>query len=133
VREIAWKAQCRLSARYRALTRKGKLKTVAVTAVAREPSALILAINRQNLHPPAGAREKGFPGKRRAVTILFMEPTPGQRSGDVTYRATAGAKPRQGNSSFLLCGRSQDRRPIADTGQPQTNIRTCGSNPRIRA
>jgi len=36
VREIAWKAQCRLSARYRALTRRGKLKTVAVTAVARE-------------------------------------------------------------------------------------------------
>jgi hypothetical protein len=36
VREIAWKAQCRLSARYRALTRKDKLKTVAVTAVARE-------------------------------------------------------------------------------------------------
>ena len=32
----SWKAQCRLSARYRALTRKGKLKTVAVTAVARE-------------------------------------------------------------------------------------------------
>jgi hypothetical protein len=39
VREIAWKAQCRLSARYRALTRKGKLKTVAVTAVARELKA----------------------------------------------------------------------------------------------
>ena len=39
VREIAWKAQCRLSARYRALIRKGKLKTVAVTAVARELSA----------------------------------------------------------------------------------------------
>lgn len=47
VREIAWKAQCRLCARYRALTRKGKLKTVAVTAVARELSAFIWAINRQ--------------------------------------------------------------------------------------
>jgi transposase len=47
VREIAWKAQCRLSARYRALTRKGKLKTVAVTAVARELSAFIWAINRE--------------------------------------------------------------------------------------
>jgi hypothetical protein len=50
VREIAWKAQCRLSARYRALTRKGKLKTVAVTAVARELSAFIWAINRQVAH-----------------------------------------------------------------------------------
>jgi transposase len=47
VREIAWKAQCRLSARYRALTRKGKLATVAVTAVARELAAFIWAINRE--------------------------------------------------------------------------------------
>jgi len=51
VREVAWKAQCRLSARYRALTRKGKLKTVAVTAVARELSAFIWAINRQIANP----------------------------------------------------------------------------------
>jgi transposase len=36
VREIAWKAQCRLSARYRTLIRRGKLKSVAITAVARE-------------------------------------------------------------------------------------------------
>ena len=56
VREIAWKAQCRLSARYRALTRKGKLKTVAVTAVARELSAFIWAINRQIANPRAVAR-----------------------------------------------------------------------------
>ena len=56
VREIAWKAQCRLSARYRALIRKGKLKTVAVTAVARELSAFIWAINRQVANPGAAAR-----------------------------------------------------------------------------
>jgi hypothetical protein len=36
VREIAWKAQHRLCGRYRALIRKGKLKTVVVTAIARE-------------------------------------------------------------------------------------------------
>jgi transposase len=47
VREIAWKAQCRLAARYRTLTRKGKLPAVAVTAVARELSAFIWAINRE--------------------------------------------------------------------------------------
>jgi transposase len=47
VREIAWKAQCRLSARYRALIRKGKLKNVAVTAVARELAAFIWAISRE--------------------------------------------------------------------------------------
>jgi transposase len=47
VREIAWKAQCRLSARYRALIRRGKLKNVAVTAVARELAAFIWAIGRE--------------------------------------------------------------------------------------
>jgi transposase len=46
-REIAWKAQCRLSARYRALTRRGKLKTIAVTAVARELAGFIWAIGRE--------------------------------------------------------------------------------------
>jgi transposase len=47
VREIAWKAQCRLSARYRALTRRGKLKNVAITAVARELAGFIWAISRE--------------------------------------------------------------------------------------
>jgi transposase len=47
VREIAWKAQCRLNRRYRALTRRGKLKTVAITAVARELAGFIWAIGRE--------------------------------------------------------------------------------------
>jgi transposase len=47
VREIAWKAQHRLYTRYRALTRRGKLKTVAVTAVARELAGFIWAISRE--------------------------------------------------------------------------------------
>jgi transposase len=36
VREIAWKAQTRLTARYRALTARGKKTTVVCTAIARE-------------------------------------------------------------------------------------------------
>jgi transposase len=55
-REIAWKAQCRLTARYRALTRKGKPKTVAVTAVARELAGFIWAINREVTMARAAAR-----------------------------------------------------------------------------
>jgi transposase len=47
VREIAWKAQYRLHRRYRALIRRGKLKTVAVTAVARELAGFIWAVGRQ--------------------------------------------------------------------------------------
>jgi transposase len=46
VREIAWKAQHRLTARYRALTRNGKKPTVVVTAIARELSGFVWAINR---------------------------------------------------------------------------------------
>jgi transposase len=47
VREIAWKAQCRLHRRYRALIHRGKLKTVAVTAVARELAGFIWAVARE--------------------------------------------------------------------------------------
>lgn len=56
VREIAWKAQCRLTARYRALTRKGKLTSVAVTAVARELAGFIWAISREVTTAGAVAR-----------------------------------------------------------------------------
>jgi transposase len=56
VREIAWKAQCRLTARYRALIRRGKLKTVAVTAVARELAGFIWAISREVTTARAAAK-----------------------------------------------------------------------------
>jgi len=46
VREIAWKAQSRLTSRFRALTKGGKQATVVATAVARELSAFIWAVNR---------------------------------------------------------------------------------------
>jgi transposase len=41
VRDIAWKAQVRLCARYRRLIAKGKRKTVATTAIARELAAFM--------------------------------------------------------------------------------------------
>ena len=46
-REIAWKAQVRLCARFRALSRKGKKSTVVATAIARELAAFIWAIARE--------------------------------------------------------------------------------------
>jgi transposase len=54
-REIAWKAQVRLCGRYRTLIRRGKLKTVAVTAVARELAGFIWAIARVVRTAPAAA------------------------------------------------------------------------------
>jgi transposase len=56
VREIAWKAQNRLYARYRALVRRGKLKTVAMTAVARELAGFIWAIGREMAATQPAAR-----------------------------------------------------------------------------
>jgi transposase len=53
VREIAWKAQCRLYRRYRALIRNNKLKTVAIVAVARELSGFIWAVARAATTAPA--------------------------------------------------------------------------------
>jgi transposase len=52
VREIAWKGQLRLCARYRKLIMAGKLKTVAVTAIAREMAAFLWAIG-QEVSPAA--------------------------------------------------------------------------------
>jgi transposase len=47
VRAIAWKAQGRLNGRYRTLVRRGKPKTVAITAVARELAGFIWAVARE--------------------------------------------------------------------------------------
>lgn len=55
VREIAWKAQCRLYRRYRMLTRKGKLKTVAIVAIARELAGFIWAAARAVTTAPVAA------------------------------------------------------------------------------
>ena len=56
VREIAWKAQCRLNRRYRVLLRRGKLKTVAITAVARELAGFLWAAARELSSPERVAK-----------------------------------------------------------------------------
>ena len=52
VRQIAWKAQSRLTKRYRALIARGKRSTVTITAVARELVGFMWAIARMD---PKGA------------------------------------------------------------------------------
>ena len=47
IRDIAWKAQVRLCARYRRLTAAGKPAVVATTAIAREMIGFIWAIARR--------------------------------------------------------------------------------------
>jgi hypothetical protein len=53
VRDIAWKAQVRLCARYRKLLEAGKQKNVATTAIAREMAAFLWAIGQQVEPKPA--------------------------------------------------------------------------------
>jgi hypothetical protein len=66
IREIAWKAQLRLCARYRKLARGGKPANVVTAAIARELAGFIWAIAEQRakdaaLQPPAGQRgEEGL-------------------------------------------------------------------------
>src|SRR5262249_58693680 len=79
VREIPWKAQSRLNQRYRALLRRGKLKNVAITAVAREFVAFIWAVAQaggaapaaSKTPAPAAAREDGTPNGG----MLILQPT----------------------------------------------------------
>ena len=47
VREIEWKAQSRLSARYRTLSAKGKKTTVVCAAIARELVGFMWAVARE--------------------------------------------------------------------------------------
>jgi transposase len=58
VREIAWKAQSRLNQRYRALLKRGKLKNVAITAVAREFVGEIWAVAQAVGAAPAATNTK---------------------------------------------------------------------------
>jgi hypothetical protein len=58
IRDIAWKAQVRLCARYRRLIARSKPATLVVTAIARELAAFIWAIARMvapNAQPAAAA------------------------------------------------------------------------------
>ena len=64
-REIAWKAQTRLSSRYRQLARKGKRSTVSTTAIAREMTGFIWDICRQVM--PGGVQSVTAERAKRAV------------------------------------------------------------------
>ncbi len=50
---IAWKAQVRLTARFRKLVARGKAKPKVATAIARELTGFIWAITREVPAPPA--------------------------------------------------------------------------------
>jgi transposase len=49
VQDIAWKAQSRLTTRYRKLIQRGKKSTVVITAIAREMAAFMWDIARRTM------------------------------------------------------------------------------------
>ena len=55
IREIAWKAQSRLGARFRAFSARGKKMTVTCTAVARELAGFMWAVAMEVQPPPPAA------------------------------------------------------------------------------
>jgi hypothetical protein len=126
--QIAWKAQCPLSARYRALTRKGKLRP-SQSRRSHASSPLSSGRSTPNRPSPCGSQVRGLSRKKSCVHILFREPVPGQRSGDVTYRATAGAKPRQGNPRFCYVA---DRKIDARVQTQDSPRRRSGHAAQIR-
>ena len=63
--DIAWKAQLRLTARFRRLVARGKAKPKVARAIARELTGFIWAIAREVPPPPAYARPCAGPSGRR--------------------------------------------------------------------
>jgi len=67
VREIAWKAQLRLCARYRRLSGAGKTKQLIVAAIARELAAFMWAIAREVTPHQEVTPHEAAVGKQRAA------------------------------------------------------------------
>jgi hypothetical protein len=103
VREIAWKAQARLTSRYWALCARGKKPTVVCTAIARELAGFKWAVGREM----QSAQRNHAHGAKLA------------------YRR--GRSRRQGNSR-LSYGPATPT-PAIRQGTSRTNTRTCGSQP----
>ena len=114
VREIAWKAQSRLTARFRAFAARGKKLTVACTAIARELAGFMWAVARE-VQPQSKAACRRL--SRRSLADL---PRTG---GD---EATAGEFP-----SRAMWPTSST--PDVRQGQPRTHLGHAVTNPRIRA
>jgi transposase len=87
VREIAWKAQARLTARYRMLIARGKRTAVVSTAIARGLVGFMWAVAREAHATCSGRR------------------------GNLHSSRVGGGGTRQENARQTLCGRQIDRRP----------------------
>ena len=141
VREIAWKGQVRLCARYRKLTMAGKLTTVVVTAIAREMAAFLWAIG-QEVNPirPAkplarfgaveGALASGF------AAVEFPHPLPATQRRSANRIIICHGTKWEAGLRWGILARSMwpttGRRPKLDRGSPRRTHGNAVPNPRIR-
>ena len=124
VREIAWKAQARLTARYRALRRSAASGRRRRHRDRARAGGFIWAIGRD-----VGASRT--PASERTADLIRSRPPdrgPRQTSCNGGGEATAGELPR-----IAVWPVANDRRPRVDAGQPRTKLGHAVSNPRIRA
>ena len=131
VRAIAWKAQHRLDARYRTLTRKGKRKTVAITAMARELAAFIWAVAHEVANTAGVEAQQGIRGEKGPAlqSSHNSQGAAGRRSQSGNHQtsckgggeATAGGIPVIALWPML----NIDARPKTGNS-PKTDIRFCG-------
>src|SRR5438132_8995982 len=71
IREIAWKAQLRLCARYRKLARSGKPANVVTAAIARELAGFIWAIRQMTpIFPSSSPPRRRGPRASGAVSVV---------------------------------------------------------------
>ncbi len=108
VREIAWRGQVRLCARYRKLMAAGKPKVVAVTAIAREMAAFLWAIGQevaptakvQSLSSVQSATERGPAFDTSTERAIAWEPGPmAFKLGCIRTRRSSHSPPRWHASS----------------------------------
>lgn len=103
VREIAWKAQTRLCGRYRALTKRGKLKTVAITAVAVNSPVSSGRSIAHSRRPHARRLSAGNSGPQAAhQKSSDQDPAPGAAGPATTAPCNGGSAAAVGNSRGLL-------------------------------
>jgi hypothetical protein len=137
VRDIAWKAQVRLCARYRRLSASAKKPTVVVAAIARELAGFVWvigqAIGRLRRNPPLPGCPAGAGRKVRAILERPLgpaSPTPVLRpryTRDDTW--SCGSQPADGR---LINRRQRRSRSRPDSGADRPNAAPSARRAELR-
>jgi len=128
VRDIAWKAQVRLTGRYRSLCRAGKPDVVAITAVARELSGFIWAI----AHAVAdGAAVAAADAKPTEADNSSAGTRPASQRSAISSRNGIHGKPAHGTQATGRARTDRRRTPgaLPDTAKPAAGATAEGPAP----